>query len=116
MNNSIKILAIFLAITAFTVVAEANRGGGGDKPNKVILNAGRSPITSKFFPSSANGLTYTGTTVLNTTYNNNTTFQKTTIVTFQKGNTIYAQPYKQTVIVPEMKQGYTGIKLIIRPY
>jgi hypothetical protein len=36
------------------------------------------------------------------------------IVTYQKGSNIYILPYKQKVIIPEIKQGYTGMKLIIK--
>jgi len=36
------------------------------------------------------------------------------INTYQKGNTIYLSPYKQKVIVPELRQGYAGMKLILK--
>ena len=38
----------------------------------------------------------------------------TSIKTFQKGNTIYIQPAPQKIITTEIKQGYTGLKLIIK--
>jgi hypothetical protein len=40
----------------------------------------------------------------------------TTLVSYQKGNTIYIIPYKQKIIMPEVKPGYTGMKLIIRSH
>ena len=40
--------------------------------------------------------------------------QNNSLITYQKGNTTYIIPYKQKVALPEIKQGYTGIKLIIR--
>jgi hypothetical protein len=39
-----------------------------------------------------------------------------TLVTYQKGNTVYIIPQKQVYTVPEMKQGYTGLKLIIKTH
>lgn len=37
------------------------------------------------------------------------------IKSYQKGNTIYLVPSTQKMIVPEINQGYTGMKLIIKP-
>lgn len=34
---------------------------------------------------------------------------------YQKGNTIYLIPNQQKIIIPEIKQGYTGMKLILKP-
>jgi hypothetical protein len=38
------------------------------------------------------------------------------LLTYQKGNTVYIIPHKQVIAVPEMKQGYTGMKIIIRTH
>ena len=37
------------------------------------------------------------------------------VLTYQKGNMTYIIPYKQKIILSDIKQGYTGMKLIIRP-
>ena len=37
-----------------------------------------------------------------------------TLVTYQKGNTTYIIPYKNKITIAEMRQGYTGMKVIIR--
>lgn len=34
---------------------------------------------------------------------------------YQKGNTIYLISNQQKIIIPEIKQGYTGMKLILKP-
>ena len=39
-----------------------------------------------------------------------------TLLTYQKGNTVYIIPHKQIIAVPEITQGYTGMKLIIKPH
>jgi hypothetical protein len=44
---------------------------------------------------------------------NNSIFVNT-LSTYQKGNTIYLVPNKQKIIIPEIKQGYTGMRLIIK--
>lgn len=37
-----------------------------------------------------------------------------TFKTYQKGNTIYILPAPQKILTTEVKQGYTGMKLIIK--
>jgi hypothetical protein len=41
-------------------------------------------------------------------------FSFNTLVTYQKGNSVYILPYKQKVLVADVQQGYTGTKLIIK--
>jgi hypothetical protein len=43
-----------------------------------------------------------------------TSMLATNLTTYQKGNTTYVVPSKQKIIIPEVTQGYTGMKLIIR--
>lgn len=38
-----------------------------------------------------------------------------TIMTYEKGNTTYILPNQRKIIIPEVKQGYTGMKLILKP-
>jgi hypothetical protein len=47
---------------------------------------------------------------------NGTSYLNSTLLTYQKGNTVYIIPQKQVYTVPEMKQGYTGLKLIIKTH
>lgn len=116
-KDNLKIFILCLGFVSLSSFAIADRGG--KKPtSRVMLNIGsNSALKGSIFSKYSNGLRYTGSAILNTTLNGgNNSFEKTTITTFQKGNTIYIQPYRQAVIVPEIKQGYTGMKLIIKPY
>jgi hypothetical protein len=42
------------------------------------------------------------------------TIVNNSLVTYQKGNTTYIIPYKTKITVAEMRQGYSGMKLILR--
>ncbi len=89
-------------------------GGSGKKKAKVTLNL-TNPKTS---PSSSfilkAGIKYKGSLLSGTEISKGTIVNNNSL-SFQKGNTIHIIPYKQKVIVPEMKQGYTGLKLILQP-
>ena len=61
------------------------------------------------------GLKYTGSLLLNQQLNG-TSYLSNTLLTYQKGNTVYIIPHRQIIAVPEMKQGYTGMKLIIKTH
>lgn len=58
------------------------------------------------------GLVYKGSTLGSNT--NMGIRLNTGTVTYQKGNTVYILPYKHKIAVPEVRQGYAGMKLIIR--
>lgn len=60
------------------------------------------------------GLVYKGSTLGSNTNTNMGIRLNTGTVTYQKGNTIYILPYKHKIAVPEVRQGYAGMKLIIR--
>ena len=75
------------------------------RTNHVILNVSPSEaLKKKLSELKSSDATYCdeGTTNFNS------------IKTFQKGNTIYIQPAPQKIITTEIKQGYTGLKLIIK--
>jgi hypothetical protein len=93
----------------------ADKGTGKkSKTAKVTLNVSTpSTLKNSLAFNFKNGLKYKGSLVLNQQRSNNLMF-KNTIVTYQKGNTTYIIPYKHRVVMPEVKQGYTGLKLIIR--
>ena len=109
-----SLIVAALVSTAFSALAD--KGVGKKNKNKVTLNVATvSTLRSSISYNLRTGLTYTGS--LNTTnliprgilLNN-------TAVTFQKGNTTYIIPYKQRIIIPDVKQGYVGMKLIIKPH
>ena len=112
MFKTSKIAAIVLLICFVTYVAVADRGGFGRR-NKIHFNI----ITLTTLKSSISvnlkaGLNYKGNTVINHQQVGNSIFTNS-IVSYQKGNTVYILPYKQKVLI----QSYTpasGYKLIIR--
>lgn len=97
-----------------TQSAMADRGIGKKSKSKVTLNIS-TPLTLKNSVSLnlKSGLRYTGSLSVNRT-NVSGSMINNTLVTYQKGNTVYIIPYKQKIVMPEIKPGYTGMKLIIR--
>ena len=121
MNNKTKIILLSGLLTGVVFSGFADRGlGGGKGKTKVTLNI---KTTGSFINNLSfnlkSGLTYKGSLLSNRT-NNETTSAYSSITlnnsfaTYQKGNTVYIVPFKQKILVPEVKQGYTGMKLIIR--
>lgn len=112
MIKTSKISALILLICFVAYVAIADRGGFGRRNkihfNIVTLNTLKSSISFNL----KSGLSYKGNTILNKQQVNNSIFTNS-LVSYQKGNTIYILPYKQKVII----QSYTpasGYKLILR--
>lgn len=105
-------IAAFILLCSLAYVAIADRGGFGRR-NKIHFNI----ITLNTLKSSIgfnlkSGLAYKGNAVLSYQQIGNSIFANS-IVSYQKGNTIYILPYKQKVMV----QSYTpssGYKLILR--
>ena len=112
MVKSFHTAIIVLLISFVTYVALADRGGFGRK-NKIHFNIiTLSSLKSSIGFNLKSGLSYKGTTIINHQQVGNSIFTNS-IVSYQKGNTIYILPYKQKVLI----QSYTpasGYKLIIR--
>lgn len=111
MNKPTRIFLLLSLLTAQMLVSFADRGIG-KKKNRVLLNI----KVSNSFASSLNfnlrnGMAYTGSVV-----NKNPLVRTSgnSIITYQKGNSVYILPYKQKVLVADVRQGFTGTKLIIR--
>ena len=107
-----KIAAILVFFCFVAYVATADRGGFGRR-NKIHFNI----ITLNTLKTSVafnlkSGLNYKGNTILNQQQIGNSIFTSS-IVSYQKGNTIYILPYKQKVLVQSYSPS-TGSKLIIR--
>ncbi len=117
MIKTTKIMLIALVSLGTAFNAMADRGiGKKSKPTKVTLNITTpSTLRNSLSLNVKNGLRYTGSMLLNQQSNTNS-MMKTSLITYQKGNTTYIIPYKQKIVMPEIKQGYTGMKLIIRPH
>ncbi len=96
--------------------ALADRGIGKKSKSKVTLNISTPTILRNSLSLNTKfGLRYTGSVLLNQQTTGKTMLGNS-LVTYQKGNTVYIIPYKQKVLVPEIKPGYTGMKLVIRTH
>ncbi len=114
MRDLIKIVLLFALFNAVVLTSLADRGVGKKKA-KISLNiASNVPLSKSLSFNMRSGLRYTGS-LLSTVETSRGSILYNSLVTYQKGNTIFIIPFKQKVVVPEMKQGYTGMKLIIKP-
>ncbi|RYY70905.1 MAG: hypothetical protein EOO13_04980 [Chitinophagaceae bacterium] len=115
MKKVTKIVLLLSILNGFMLTTWADRGGVGKKKAKVSLNIVdvNSPKSLSF--NLKTGLKYKGSLLNGNTAAGKSTVLYNNLVTYQKGNTIYIIPNKQKVVVSEMKQGYTGMKLILKP-
>ncbi|MBC7887529.1 MAG: hypothetical protein H7Z13_06540 [Ferruginibacter sp.] len=115
MNTFTKKLLIVTIFFAMVGEAWADRGVGKKSKNKTTLNINApSNIRSSIAFNLKSGLSYKGS-LLNTNKTLfNSSIMSTSIVTYKKGNTTYIVPYKNKITVAEIRQGYTGMKIIIR--
>ena len=103
-----------LSGVAFSALAD--KGIGKKNKTKVTLNINTSnSLRNSISLNLKSGLKYTGSLLVNQQYEGNVILSNT-LLTSQKGNTVYIIPHKQIIAVPEMRQGYTGMKLIIKPH
>ena len=114
MSKIAKKILLLSILTGTMLVSFADRGIGKKAKTKIVLkiNTNNSIKNSISFNLKA-GLKYKGSLLSNVQQQNNSLIASE-IVTYQKGNSIYIVPYKQKIIVPEIKQGYTGLKLVIK--
>jgi ABC-type oligopeptide transport system substrate-binding subunit len=116
MSKKTRIFLLLALLTGQMLTSFADRGIGNKKKSKVVLNI-KTPANSNFNTALnynlRNGLRSTGSLLNNPAPATRNSFN--TIVTYAKGNSIYILPYKQKVLVADIRQGYTGTKLIIRP-
>ncbi len=114
MRRITKIVLLSAILNGIMLTTLADRGVGKKKA-KISLNiASNVPLSRSLSFNLKSGLKYTGT-LLGHVENAKGSVLYNTLVTYQKGNTIFVIPFKQKVVVPEIKQGYTGMKLIIKP-
>ena len=107
-------ILIVLMLSGIGFSALADKGIGKKNKSKVNLNitTGAS-LRNSISLNLKTGLKYTGSLLVNQQVNG-TSYLSNTLLTYQKGNTVYIIPQRQVIAVPEMKQGYTGMKLIIK--
>ena len=100
-----------------TQVVLADRGIGKRNKNKAILNISiPTTLRSSIALNIKSGLLYKGSLLSSNENTGNSSFMNSSIVTYQKGNTVYILPYKHRVAMPEMRQGYSGLKFTIQPH
>jgi hypothetical protein len=111
-----KILLVVVVLFGTTLSALADRGIGKKSKSKVTLNISTPAILRNSVSLNLkSGLRYTGS-LLVTQHTLGNSMISNTLVTYQKGNTVYIIPYKQKIVMPEVRPGYTGMKLIIRSH
>jgi hypothetical protein len=113
MKSISKIVFILILAGCISGIAIADRGGFGRKNNKVKLNIATVGSLKKSIAFNLrSGMAFKGSNLLNSQQIGNTLFN-TTLVSYQKGNTIYILPYKQKILIPNYSPE-SGYKLIIR--
>jgi hypothetical protein len=116
MKKVTKIALIAVLLNGLMLSSFADRGISKKAKTKVTLNINttKSSFSNNLSFNLKSGLKYKGSLLTGTTKTTPNTVIQGTVVTYQKGNSVYVIPYKQKIIVPEMRQGYTGVKLIIK--
>ncbi len=108
-----KIFVLIVLVCFVYGVAIADRGGFGRR-NKINFNIlTLNNLKNSIAFNLKSGLTYTGNTRLNQQQVGNSIFTQS-IVSYQKGNTIYILPYKQKILIQSYSSA-SGYKLILRP-
>lgn len=116
MNKFIKITTIAAMLFSIGIVSFADRGIGKKSKAKTLLNinsTSRSSLRNSIVLNVKDGLMFKGS-FFNNRLLSSSSMMNASLMTYQKGNTTYIIPYKQKIAVSEMRQGYTGIKFIIR--
>ncbi len=115
MSKITKIVLLVAVLNGIVLTSLADKGVGKNK-KKVSLNIATSNTLSKTLAFNLkSGLKYKGTLLGKVETSKTNLAYTSSLITYQKGNTIYIVPFKQKMLVPEVKQGYTGMKLIIKP-
>lgn len=113
MKDLSKITFVLLLIGFIIGIANADKGVFGRKRNKVQLNITTISTLKKSIPFNLkSGLIFKGSSLLNSQQIGNSLFN-TTLISYEKGNTIYILPYKQKILIPSYSRE-SGYKLIIR--
>ena len=109
-----KLLGLFL-LFGMVQVAFADKGSGKKTKAKASINictTGMNLKKSVAF-NLKSGLSYTGS-LLTQNRTIGSSILSTSLITYQKGNITYILPYKHKLVIPEVRQGYTGMKMVIR--
>ncbi len=116
MKKITKILLVLGICSSIALSTLADGGIGRKSRNKVSLNiATPSTLKNAVYINLRSGLKYTGSLLVSQQSTVNSIFSNT-LITFEKGNTVYIIPYRHVITMPDIRPGYTGMKIIIRPH
>jgi hypothetical protein len=115
LKKFVKILFVTAILIGGANWASYADRGLGKKKSKVQLNimTQNKNLKGSLAFNLKTGLKYTGT--LLDVKNENGKVVSSSLVTYQKGNSVYILPYKTKKLVPENRAGYAGVKLTIKP-
>ncbi len=115
MKKTLKTLLIISIFIGNMPYSFADRGVRNRTKKTIALNINTSnSFKNSLYLNLKSGLKFKGLEFAETT-NSNNFIHGLTIMTYEKGNTTYIIPNQRKIIVPEVKQGYTGMKLILKP-
>ncbi len=116
MIKKAKIILVVLMLSGIGFSALADKGIGKKTKTKAKLNISTpTTLRNSISINLKTGLKYTGSLLINQ-QTVGKSYLTNTLLTYQKGNTVYIIPQRQVILVPDVKQGYTGMKLIIKPH
>jgi hypothetical protein len=114
MKKQVKHILLFTLLTVCVFQGFADRGLRRKAKNRVVLNiATENSFRNSISVNLKTGMKYKGLIFTGSPIDNPFLYSGT-IRQFQKGNTIYLVPSKQRMLIPEVKQGYTGLKLVLK--
>ena len=116
MLKKARFILFVLMLSGVGFSAMADKGIGKKNKTKITLNINTgNSIRKSISLNLKTGLRYTGSLMASQQLSG-TSYLNSTLLTYQKGNTVYIIPQKQIYTVPEIKPGYTGLKLIIKTH
>jgi len=116
MMKTSKMILIIVMLGGIAFSAWADKGIGKKSKVKVDLNiTTKNTLRNSISLNLKTGLKYTGSLLVNREVDGKALINNT-LLTYQKGNTVYIIPHKQIIVTPEMSQGYSGMKLIIKAH
>lgn len=108
MQKITRISFLIVLLSGQMFASFADRGIGRKKARVSINIKTPAAFTTNLNFNLHTGLKYTGSIVPSSNSTQNT------LITYQKGNSVYIVPFKQKIFVADVHQGYAGTKLIIR--
>lgn len=117
MNHFTKKILFVLVLFCAAQFVMADKGIGKKTKNKVVLNISTPLNLKNSIPLNLrSGLSYKGSLLSSTNKATvGSTLVTSSLISYQKGNTTYLIPYRHRITsLPEVKPGYTGMKIILR--